>query len=367
MALDAPGARLSLRVRARDFDRVLHQLEVPASLGRDPDCHIVLPAPSVSRKHLSFFWRDGRLFLRDHSSNGTRVNGRFIHLSAHKVDLDAEIHVGPYHVMLLEDPPPLSLTERHVVPVLPLAHRIEADAVLRIRTIVVGDAPPPMEEVVKEHVPAPYDPTTRKLEGDALQAQRELLQEERKTTVYRRRPASEPAPDPEQPVPGYTMFAEGSLEYAAPGAAGELAAQAFVNAAHTPLQRWQYSETYRVPYVHRGARLWGTVLLLSVLAALAAWNVAQQVDGARMRPPDRTTRAAVQGVAVPPVRGTSSTPASVRDAVELLFAGKRCAALAAYGALAEAEDSRAELELVATLLQHQLRAAGKLEGAVCVP
>src|SRR5688500_8117520 len=94
---------LGVRIRANDHDQVLQlRLDAPAFFGRDADCHVVLPSPSVSRKHLSLFLREGALFLRDHSSNGTRVNGQLVHLSVQKVEQDAEILVGPYQVTLLE-------------------------------------------------------------------------------------------------------------------------------------------------------------------------------------------------------------------------------------------------------------------------
>ena len=100
-------AALSVRIRANDFDQVLQlRLDAPAFFGRDTDCHVVLPSPSVSRKHLSLFLREGGLFLRDHSSNGTRINGQLVHLSVQRVEQDAEIRVGPYQVTLLDKPSP---------------------------------------------------------------------------------------------------------------------------------------------------------------------------------------------------------------------------------------------------------------------
>ena len=101
------NAAVRLRIRANDYDQVLRlRLEAPVFLGRDVDCHVVLPSPGVSRKHLSLFLREGQLFLRDHSSNGTRLNGELVHLSVHRVEHDAEILVGPYQVTMVDDVPP---------------------------------------------------------------------------------------------------------------------------------------------------------------------------------------------------------------------------------------------------------------------
>jgi DNA-binding winged helix-turn-helix (wHTH) protein len=47
------------------------------TVGRDPDCDVVLPDPSVSRTHARIFISDGRIELEDlDSKNGTRVSGR---------------------------------------------------------------------------------------------------------------------------------------------------------------------------------------------------------------------------------------------------------------------------------------------------
>lgn len=67
-------------------------------LGRDQACELVLPSKDVSRRHLSLFVRRGALFVRDHSTYGTRVNGQLIRLAVHRVDSPALLQLGPYHV-----------------------------------------------------------------------------------------------------------------------------------------------------------------------------------------------------------------------------------------------------------------------------
>ncbi len=62
-------APLLLVLDRADSDRLL--------VGRDPACEVVLPDPSVSRRHAQLTFRDGVWVLRDLSStNGTIVNGQ---------------------------------------------------------------------------------------------------------------------------------------------------------------------------------------------------------------------------------------------------------------------------------------------------
>jgi serine phosphatase RsbU (regulator of sigma subunit) len=49
--------------------------EAPLRLGRDPGCDVVVPEPTVSRRHARLFWHGGELVLEDlGSSTGTFVN-----------------------------------------------------------------------------------------------------------------------------------------------------------------------------------------------------------------------------------------------------------------------------------------------------
>jgi FHA domain len=48
-------------------------------IGRELDCDVVLPAETVSRRHARLIFRDGGWVLQDlNSTNGTRVNGRYV-------------------------------------------------------------------------------------------------------------------------------------------------------------------------------------------------------------------------------------------------------------------------------------------------
>ena len=54
-------------------------LSPPFTIGRDPDCDVILPDSSVSRRHVKVSMSDTGLFVEDvGSSNGTWVDGRRI-------------------------------------------------------------------------------------------------------------------------------------------------------------------------------------------------------------------------------------------------------------------------------------------------
>jgi sigma-B regulation protein RsbU (phosphoserine phosphatase) len=53
----------------------VHVGEAPLRLGRDPGCDVVVPEPTVSRRHARLFWHGGELLVEDlGSSTGTFVN-----------------------------------------------------------------------------------------------------------------------------------------------------------------------------------------------------------------------------------------------------------------------------------------------------
>src|SRR5262245_39053530 len=59
-----------------DAGRVLALTEGETWIGRDAECHLILPDPDVSRRHASLIKRGTRTLLRDHASkNGTFVGG----------------------------------------------------------------------------------------------------------------------------------------------------------------------------------------------------------------------------------------------------------------------------------------------------
>lgn len=55
-------------------------LNVHHEVGRNPNTATTyLPGRDVSKSHATFGWKDGHWFLRDHSRNGTLINGKFAH------------------------------------------------------------------------------------------------------------------------------------------------------------------------------------------------------------------------------------------------------------------------------------------------
>jgi predicted component of type VI protein secretion system len=100
MALDSWGVRrLRFQIEGEGDAR---SVSLPASqvisLGRDPECQVVLPAQEVSRQHLAIFLSQGQLFVRDQSARGTRLAGQHVHMSVRRLALPARLEVGPYHV-----------------------------------------------------------------------------------------------------------------------------------------------------------------------------------------------------------------------------------------------------------------------------
>jgi predicted component of type VI protein secretion system len=67
-------------------------------LGSAPDCDVVLDAPGVAPRHLSLFIREGKLFARDHSPQGTRMQGQRVHDGLRRLSVPAELELGPYRV-----------------------------------------------------------------------------------------------------------------------------------------------------------------------------------------------------------------------------------------------------------------------------
>ncbi len=97
------GERLASLRLFIEHNGKLDERELPfrdgMSIGREADCDVVLASATVSRKHVSFLARDGRLLVRDHSSNGTSVDGQRIHLTIKEVGQGCTLQLGPYRVV----------------------------------------------------------------------------------------------------------------------------------------------------------------------------------------------------------------------------------------------------------------------------
>ncbi|HEU4583170.1 MAG TPA: ATPase, T2SS/T4P/T4SS family [Polyangiaceae bacterium] len=73
--------------------------EQPIWLGRDASCEVVLPAPQVSRKHISLRLNGRQLLVEDHSANGTRVDDSVLRGESRRLHPGRCImRLGPYSV-----------------------------------------------------------------------------------------------------------------------------------------------------------------------------------------------------------------------------------------------------------------------------
>lgn len=84
------------------------------SIGRDPSCHVVLPSPDVSRRHLMVEAIDGGYRVTDRSANGTMVARQLVRGTSLEVASGAPLRVGPY-VVRLGTVPELPLLPAQVV------------------------------------------------------------------------------------------------------------------------------------------------------------------------------------------------------------------------------------------------------------
>jgi pilus assembly protein CpaF len=73
--------------------------EEPVWLGRDGTCNVVLPAPQVSRRHISLKLQGRHLEVEDHSANGTRVDDSVLRGEARRLGPGrCSMRLGPYTV-----------------------------------------------------------------------------------------------------------------------------------------------------------------------------------------------------------------------------------------------------------------------------
>ena len=72
----------------------------PITIGRDASCHVVLPSPDVSRRHLTVETVGGSYRLTDASANGTVVGDGHLHRATVDVPGGLPMRVGPYVITL---------------------------------------------------------------------------------------------------------------------------------------------------------------------------------------------------------------------------------------------------------------------------
>jgi hypothetical protein len=92
---------LSLSIELQDgtVESLTVDVAGPVTIGRDPTCHVVLPSPDVSRRHLSIEPLPTGLFVvTDSSANGTMVGNQRVRQQGVQVPAGVPMRVGPYIV-----------------------------------------------------------------------------------------------------------------------------------------------------------------------------------------------------------------------------------------------------------------------------
>lgn len=93
------NSELRVRVHRGDAQRVLtFPAQQTVWIGRDATCDVVLSAQDVSRRHASLFMKEGELFVRDHSSYGTQVDGRPLSRAVRALRPPSALELGPYRL-----------------------------------------------------------------------------------------------------------------------------------------------------------------------------------------------------------------------------------------------------------------------------
>ncbi|MBX3276289.1 MAG: FHA domain-containing protein, partial [Sandaracinaceae bacterium] len=72
----------------------------PVVIGRDAGCHVVLPSPDVSRRHLTVEQYGYAYLVTDASANGTMIGESLLHRATVEAPGDVPMRVGPYVIRL---------------------------------------------------------------------------------------------------------------------------------------------------------------------------------------------------------------------------------------------------------------------------
>jgi len=98
-----PRVVLSIEMPDGQVEQLPLEESWPAFIGRDPSCHVVLPSPEVSRRHLAVERRPQGFKVTDQSANGTLIGDQRVKQSAVRIPPGVPMRVGPY-VLRLYDP-----------------------------------------------------------------------------------------------------------------------------------------------------------------------------------------------------------------------------------------------------------------------
>ncbi len=137
------GVLLSIEMPDGSVEELPIQAHGPVVIGRDPSCHVVLPSPEVSRRHLIVEPSERGFKLTDQSANGTLMGTQRVKRSKVDTPPNIPLQIGPYLVRLrrIGDPPPSRAAAPQAAP--------------------AAAAPPP--KPAKPH----KDPTERTVKNDA--------------------------------------------------------------------------------------------------------------------------------------------------------------------------------------------------------
>ena len=102
------GVLLSIEMPDGSVEELPIQAQGPVVIGRDPSCHVVLPSPEVSRRHLIVEPSPRGFKLTDQSANGTLMGNQRVKRSKVDTPPNVPLRIGPYLVRLrrIGDPPP---------------------------------------------------------------------------------------------------------------------------------------------------------------------------------------------------------------------------------------------------------------------
>ncbi|HJL15047.1 MAG TPA: FHA domain-containing protein, partial [Sandaracinaceae bacterium LLY-WYZ-13_1] len=122
---------MSLKMTIEMADGTVESLAVrqggPITIGRDPSCHVVLPSPDVSRRHLTVERHAASYRITDASANGTLIGESHVHRTTMDAPGGLPLRVGPY--------------------------------VIRLEPLATGHAPAPVRAAPPAAAPPPVPPT----------------------------------------------------------------------------------------------------------------------------------------------------------------------------------------------------------------
>lgn len=101
--IELSDAKMVLHVYCADEEKFKRSFPLgePITIGRDSQCHIVLPSHHVSRRHVTLTWSSAGLIVEDTSRGGTMVAQERV--CGTSITFEAERHflmVGPYRIFV---------------------------------------------------------------------------------------------------------------------------------------------------------------------------------------------------------------------------------------------------------------------------